>query len=89
MEEGESLSPLLSPVLLTWLILQGKVLDTIEGANAAETSKRVRELAKSGAPKASPTIQQVAEKPKEPLDVRSVGFYSWVILKNCLFLLVK
>merc|ERR1711973_873297 len=49
---------------------QGKVLDTIEGANAAETSKRVRELAKSGAPKATPTIEQAAEKPKEPLDVR-------------------
>jgi len=49
---------------------QGKVLDTIEGANAAETSKRVRELAKSGAPKATPTIHQAAEKPKEPLDVR-------------------
>jgi len=51
---------------------QNKVLDRIEGAKAADTSKRIRELAKedkagSGLPKAA--LPKV-EKPKEPLDQR-------------------
>jgi len=51
---------------------QNKVLDRIEGAKAADTSKRIRELAKqdkagSDLPK---TALPKADKPKEPLDQR-------------------
>merc|ERR1712029_935243 len=51
---------------------QNKVLDRIEGAKAADTSKRIRELAKqdkarSDLPK---TALLKADKPKEPLEQR-------------------
>jgi len=51
---------------------QNKVLDRIEGAKAADTSKRIRELAKqdkarSDLPK---TALPKADKPKEPLEQR-------------------
>merc|ERR1712110_544677 len=51
---------------------QNKVLDRIEGAKAADTSKRIRELAKQD--KAGPDLPKTtlpkADKPKEPLDER-------------------
>jgi len=49
---------------------QNKVLDRIEGAKAAETTKRIRELAKQDGPSATPKPPAPAELPKEPLEQR-------------------
>lgn len=49
---------------------QNKVLDRIEGAKAADTTKRIRELAKQDAPAATPKPAVQAERPKEPLEQR-------------------
>ena len=49
---------------------QNKVLDRIEGAKAAETTKRIRELAKQDGPSATPKPPVPLELPKEPLEQR-------------------